>query len=154
MRRAAPLALVLLASAVMMRWAAPELTVHGVSPGMSRAQVERRLGAASQESPGSPGWRVYPLEGSEAGVISVRFSREGPAAVVEGPELEVKGRPVASREELLRRLGPPDEVQGPPAGQPREFEIWLYPKRRLLVVSRQDKPWRFILGCAAPSEKR
>lgn len=153
MRRAAPFALVVLVSAVMMRWAAPELTVHGVSPGMSRAQVERRLGAVSQETPGNPGWRVYPLAGSEASVC-VRFSHAGAADRVEGPELEVQGRPVSSRAELWSRLGRPDEIQGPPAGQAREFEIWVYPKRRLLVVSRKGQPWRFILGCAAPSEKR
>lgn len=151
--RAAPLALVALASAVMMRWTSPELTVHGVSPGMSRAQLERKLGTTSQESPDAPDWRSYPLAGSSE-VVSIRFSRGGPAAVVEGPELEVEGAPVTSREALLRRLGSPDQVQGAPPGPSREFALWLYPKRRLMVVTRHDKPWRFILGCARPSEKR
>ncbi len=139
-----------MAAVAWSRWAGPELTVQGVRPGMPRQQAEQALGTPSSGR-AAEDWRNYPVVGTES-AVSLKFSATDRVTIVEGPTLELAGRPLASQADLLKRLGPPEEIQG--AKPASEFDLWLYRRHRLIVVNRLKQPWRFVLGCQEPSEKR
>jgi hypothetical protein len=123
------------------------LAIRGVQVGMTRSQVEQVLGTPGRDL-ADPGWRTYPLAAPET--VAVKFSRDR-AAIVEGSSLEREGQAVLSGAELLRQFGPPAQVQG----RGGSFEVWVYPRLRLIVVMAQgQQPWRYILGCSDPSQKR